>query len=291
MQKEKIEAIEQENKELKEANIKLNSIQKVQVKSRSVPLEIDKDDDDQQLSKDVMNDIHKDEPEKGKIKDDLCHLKSQNDELKAELVKMKKDEEKIKVQNLSISNFNSLPLSLQYLVSNYILKSLDNAAKQHISRLQNLIVYLIQFDDLAKTGIEIDSEESDFLTDINEKTFIRIPSEATEFLFKSNLLDSTDFIEILRHFSEISLELKYPSDTFQAIYDHLLNKYKISVLICGINETDEKFYCDENISFVRFDSSVRSIEGSNDGVCCEGSFEGCCSHVKRREQESLQRIY
>lgn len=101
---------------------------------------------------------------------------------------------------------------------------------------------------------------------------------------QKNQLNSTEFENHLSNFETVSLELKYPSSSFDEIYMQLLNlKKKIStqtrVIICasisGVSETDMKFQKDTNIEIIRLDKTVTKIAGGiqNNG----GSFSGCLS--------------
>lgn len=87
----------------------------------------------------------------------------------------------------------------------------------------------------------------ELLIDISENYFIRLHSDCTELLFKSGLLELSDFVEIVNDFPEFSFELKYPSENFDEIYECVLKiknaegkktNIQISVFVIGIFNVD-----------------------------------------------------
>lgn len=71
------------------------------------------------------------------------------------------------------------------------------------------------FDEIFKRLSFLNEEEKNeyFLDDVDVDEFV------SEVLFKTKSIDSIDFINILKNFSEIIFEIQYPSEIFINIYD------------------------------------------------------------------------
>lgn len=86
------------------------------------------------------------------------------------------------------------------------------------------MIYLLQFKKSEKSKfIRIIIDDEKCLLELNENCQIQLLDEMTEILFRNKSLDSSDFINIMKDFKEFSIEIKYPSKTFQIIYDSVLN--------------------------------------------------------------------
>ena len=115
----------------------------------------------------------------------------------------------------------------------------------------------------------------------NEKLFIS--SNMTEILFNIRFLNSSGFSSHINNYSEVQIEIKYPSTNFSNIYGIVKNlkqthsnKIKIHIFYTGTETTDKKFDQNTDINSVKFDSSVKRTpnDGSDDS---RGSFESCKS--------------
>lgn len=94
----------------------------------------------------------------------------------------------------------------------------------------------------------------------------------------NSLLNPKSFINNIKVFDNFPIEVKYLSNSFQSIYNQILelkknyfekkNNFQIGIFFSGVEKTDKNFNYDKNINFVRIDSSIREIENS---------FEGCTS--------------
>ncbi|KAK8890731.1 hypothetical protein M9Y10_035516 [Tritrichomonas musculus] len=98
---------------------------------------------------------------------------------------------------------------------------------------------------------------------------IYISSNATSLLHSKNKLDKeSDFSEYLKKFNEIIIEIKYPSDEFENIYNSVMklrDQFKnnrpimISILITEIPNVKNIFSKNNNVNYIKIDSSVQSI--------------------------------
>lgn len=86
------------------------------------------------------------------------------------------------------------------------------------------MIYLLQFKKSERSKfIRIIIDDEKCLLELNENCQIQLLDEMTEILFRNKSLDSSDFINSMKEFKEFSIEIKYPSKTFQIIYDSVLN--------------------------------------------------------------------
>lgn len=105
------------------------------------------------------------------------------------------------------------------------------------------------------------------ILELTEKCQSQIQFGLTEILFDNNVLESKKLINQINEFKDIFIEIKYPSKSFQSIYDILnkmksksslfdfsLKKVKIAIFISEILETDQKFNNNANIDYVRIDT-------------------------------------
>lgn len=128
-------------------------------------------------------------------------------------------------KGLTIGVFNTLPLkSQQYIISELLLHSSAAKTNDFLPKINNLMIYLLQFKKSEKSKfIRITIDDEKCLLELNENCQIQLLDEMTEILFRNKSLDSSDFINIMKEFKEFSIEIKYPSKTFQIIYDSVLN--------------------------------------------------------------------
>lgn len=108
---------------------------------------------------------------------------------------------------------------------------------------------------------------------------IGISSNMTEILFENQSFNSKEFKNHINDFSEFFIEICYPSNNFDNIYQNVLNikrihenKLKIGIFITGIEKTDQQFYKNNVISYVRLDSCIKNISVGGEN---KGSFFGC----------------
>ncbi|KAK8838662.1 hypothetical protein M9Y10_032699 [Tritrichomonas musculus] len=199
--------------------------------------------------------------------------------IKTKKVEFKKvDLKKVDVKTVKVKDFNESPLQTQQaIISKY--------ADLNLNDINNLISFLLQFDELKNQRcLEIssmnDNSDDELLKDVISKSLIVIQSKATEFLFKNKPFKYSEVVNILKNFEVFSIQINYPSPSFQVVYDNVIDFRKIetnrlhfiiTVFITGISETDQKFHNDKNVNFVIFDDSVSLIKGELN----HGSFEGC----------------
>ncbi|KAK8841226.1 hypothetical protein M9Y10_027426 [Tritrichomonas musculus] len=187
--------------------------------------------------------------------------------------------------NMSLDRFNQLPLKFQKSFISELIKKAPNKFDQGLELIKELLRYLLQFNpsinsihyfslSTNKTK-ENYTNANEWCQDINE---IHLLSAATEILYLNNSLDSSSFIDLIRQFSSVSIELKYPSENFKGTYDITsdikrlqVTKLKLAVSISGLSSTDEMFKKCKVINSVKLDSSVNAI-GKN-------SFRSCSSLV------------
>lgn len=232
------------------------------------------------------------ENENKELKDENIQLKIEIEQLKKEnkMLKNRKFENKASIsdsnikEDLEISEFNELPLKSKHSISEKVSLLYSDRINFLIRRVNDLIIYLEQFSDLTGPCFEIDGTCEERLSDINEERRIYIYHNVTSILFNYNSLNSTDFKNMMNEFGDFCIEIKYPSESFQEIYDCILkirnsypdkNKIKMAIFITGISETDQNFHGDKNISYITLDSTITKIKSDER----EGSFEGCISLV------------
>ncbi|KAK8898373.1 hypothetical protein M9Y10_000658 [Tritrichomonas musculus] len=95
---------------------------------------------------------------------------------------------------------------------------------------------------------------------------IKIENTETERLFKCKLFESPYFLNTLRSFEHVIIEIQYPSKLFDKIYEKV-SKMKqevkviiISVEICGQKTISSDFARYKSINIVRIDSATQKID-------------------------------
>lgn len=203
-----------------------------------------------------------------------------------------------------ISDFNLLPLKSQKLVSQKMLNSQNSKLIDFFTNLMDLIEYLLQFRQLKKQCLAIEKFDDDRLFDLNPTHCVEILFSSTEVLFNSNLLETPNFTKIMNEFTEFCFEIKYPSDSFKAVYNCLkkiknknTKKVSIAVFISGIEETDQQFQNDDKIKSIKIDGSSVSTsdeDGEELIIQCtsidERSFEGCSSLIEIEIPNTIKSI-
>lgn len=191
----------------------------------------------------------------------------------------KKETKKKKPKKIKVCDFNELSLKKQKssISDNKIDKKFENSYK--------LFSYLVKLKGISdkERYLEVVSEnQKENINDNSELKKLFISWKLTNILNENNSIDSK-LSELLRPFEEVTVEIKYPSSSYDQTYNSVLsnlkysnNKIKIAIFISGISRTDGKFFGNKNIDEVKFDTTVREIryEGAS------GAFQ-CCSNLKK----------
>lgn len=80
---------------------------------------------------------------------------------------------------------------------------------QYFTKINNFLIFLLKLDQLQEACIEITGNNEEILVNIYEERRILLYHSATEILFNFNILDSQEFLSLIKQFLEISIELKY----------------------------------------------------------------------------------
>lgn len=198
--------------------------------------------------------------------------------------------------NISVDRFNALPLRFQKsFVSEYI-KNAPQKFNGEMMLIKDLLDYLLKFHESINsihyfTITTNESKESykntnEWCQDISE---VHLLSASTEILYLNSSLDSSEFIELIKQFKSVSIEIKYPSENFSKTFkilsdikDSFIKDLKIAVSISGIATSDDTFRKNKDITSVKLDSTVLYI-GKN-------SFRDCSSLVFIKIPSSVQSI-
>ena len=204
-QQRKIEAIESENKKLKKAIKESKNSESPKKTSSYVSPKIDKKDDEavEKLRRDIehareMVKKHKETEKTSSRKDDR-------------LTQSSKD---IIIDDIKISKFNSLPLKSQQSISEKISKS-DCESSKFFNAINNLILYLLKIEHMPKLCFQICADSKLNLVHLNDKQRVHLDYDATEALYQSKSFNSSEFLSILNDIHLISIEMKYPSESFK----------------------------------------------------------------------------
>ena len=280
-----------ENERLKEENEnQLNEIQNLKKMNKELEAELKKQikkknkiiKENEQLN-DRNDQLEIENNEKNdrinRLLDNNKQLRVRNRELnnslkmKSKVIKEEEEEKETKstqknydnfIKVTTVSTFNSYPLIFQKLIAENLSKStLIDETNQYFSNLNDLIQYILQFDSIETPSIEIMTNKDCLIKDINEEYGILVHHEIIELLFQNEYLESPDFLRTLNAFDNICLEIKCPVDSFDAIYDKVLNIKKKSteknnVSISIYMNKGYHFNDDNNINYVKFDSSIES---------------------------------
>lgn len=208
---------------------------------------------------------------------------------------------------ITIDGFNNINLESQHLIISEIMKESRNSS--YLSNINDLIIYLLNFDRSmdASNGFfylqiptdRVEERMFNIKEGIKNINRVHILSNATELLYENNSLNSHEFIKLLNNFSEVSIQLKYPSEYFEPIYDIVLSlkkrqigKLKITIFIFGIGSIDEVFHNNQYITSVQMDFFIQQIGPRAFAKCSsltnvtlpssiisigDESFQGCSS--------------
>ena len=203
-----------------------------------------------------------------------------------------KEEMSSEINNsVSIEIFNKLPIEKQRKITSSIIES--ETFFESDNSLSNINEFLNYLHNSGCVGSEenyfkINEEDPTIgLEWINQNTTkITLSQEAISKIYEGKSIENKEISEKLNKFKTISIELKYPSETFEEVYKEVLELKKdnkevilINILINGLCNTDKKFRNNKNIHSVQFDNSVTGIYGERIGFKNSGggSFYGCSS--------------
>lgn len=219
---------------------------------------------------------------------------------KAEIKSSNSDEERIindfNDTKIDLDRFNKLPLRFQQAFVSEYLRQSPEEFNQDLMLIKDLLNYLLQFHEsinsihyIAVTTNKTKerySNANEWCQNINE---IQLLPAAAQILYLNNSLDKKEFIEIIKQFKNVSIEIKYPSENFTKIFriiTNIKNSYvdnlKITISLSNIAASDDTFRKNKDITSIKFDSTVLYI-GQN-------SFRDCSSLEKILISSSVQSI-
>lgn len=153
-------------------------------------------------------------------------LQKSNDSLKKQIIKLESNDSQITdvtelIDNIKVNEYNNLLLKLQQLISAAIISKFtdDDDMKIFFSELSDLSQYLLQFTNLKEACIEICDDPNEHLLKIKNTSMIRLRSCAAEVLFNTKFFESQIFFNIINVFPKFTIELKYPSESFNDMYN------------------------------------------------------------------------
>lgn len=168
---------------------------------------------------------------------------------------------------MTFKDFNSSSLeSQQFFISKLISNKSSN--EPILTKINNFLVYLSKFVKKASFSFfKIFKNDSDDDAEImiDEKIQICLLSKTTEVLFLNKVLQSTEFVNLMKQFQNLSIEMTYPSINFNQIYQiisaHKKNiSFEITIIITNISELDDSLSRKKDISNIIIDSSVKKIK-------------------------------
>lgn len=181
----------------------------------------------------------------------------------------KKNKKKIIKQKVKNRNSNSVELfnksslekkqlfSILSIIFNIIKKKPNCESIKILSDINDILLFLLRFSPK--------SDENYFQVSIEEGcknlSQIHLSHSAMKLLFSKISFESSEFCEKLLKFDYISIELKYPDESFDNIYSQILNlkRINISIFISRINETDMKFQRNKSINSVIIGPPVTKV--------------------------------
>ena len=185
-------------------------------------------------------------------------------------------------EKITVSEFNVLPLKSQLLISEKLSKSKNDESRTFFTKVNSLAVFIDKFKQLTTSCLEIKGhEEGEQLIKVKSGQCVQIAYNAIEMLYNCESFDISSMCGVLNEFDAISFELKYPSETFDSMYDFALKLWNSTIKKSSFNtglyitsdiKIDPHFFKSKNVSYVRLDNSV------NDRM----SFKQCTSIVQVR---------
>lgn len=185
---------------------------------------------------------------------------------------------------MTISIFNSLPLKMQQIVIADLLSYLTNEEIfLFFIKINNVLLFLLKYKQLEIERcfeIYVDEKRRELaLSKIVSEFPVMILHDASDVLFNTKEINSPEFINTIKDFRSVLIEMLYPSQNFDDKLEFALNTLKpqfergkifVGVFITGMTETDKNLH-NKKMAFVHFDKSITKISGGG----FYGSFEGC----------------
>lgn len=178
-------------------------------------------------------------------------------------------------------DFNKLPLKSQQSTADELSKASTGDMQTFYNNISRLLNYLDQTGKITESAVEIPGKDDEHFSNLTNDRRVQLNFKTTEIIYESKSIESSEFLDIAKSFTEFCFEVKYPSPNFDQIYDHLINlkkntepkeKISISIFISGIKETDQRFNKAKLISYVKLDTTVTEIKSTEDD---RGSFMNC----------------
>ena len=237
-----------------------------------------------QLKKIIDEEINPLKEENKNLKKHLIIVLKKQQNIKSEIkVTESKEDSKTKsfididINKITIKEFNSLPLKIQQTCISKILS--ENKYLKYFVAINDLLQYLLKFSPTDKSSyFRISANDDDLLFKMNENNMICLLSDALVLLFNNRQLStSSTFLNILRQFTIVSVEINYPmknTGSLLAIVStfKVSQKIEINVFITNTDKVDSFFQNKINIKSIFLDFSVTRIE--------EGAFIECsCEEI------------
>ncbi|KAK8834314.1 hypothetical protein M9Y10_000521 [Tritrichomonas musculus] len=251
------------------------------------------EDESEEESEDESEDKIKEESED---KPKLKVRQESEDESEGEIKnKVKEETGTVNTEIISVGKFNSLPLDQQEIVISNIIERMSNISSgREVNNIKNLLIYMLKFEfNKNNHYLSINSEDDeDSIDEIMREGFkISLSHAAIEMMNDKPTFEMKELNEYLRYFRKVSIELLYPSATFDKNYESILKlnneteeRIEVNIFIDGILKTDMKFRNDNKIQTVRLGQDVKEISGeeleSKTSIEGGGSFCGCSSLIQ-----------
>lgn len=161
--------------------------------------------------------------------------------------------------------FNKSSLEKQQSIIFNIIKKKPNCESIKIlSDINDILLFLLRFSPKSDENyFQVLSKNKKVSIEEGCKNFsqIHLSHSAMKLLFSKISFESSEFCEKLFKFDYISIELKYPDESFDNIYSQIenLKRINISIFISRINETDMKFQRNKSINSVIIGPPVTKV--------------------------------
>ncbi|KAK8867098.1 hypothetical protein M9Y10_010067 [Tritrichomonas musculus] len=117
----------------------------------------------------------------------------------------------------SIKDFNNLSIKAQHIIIN---KMVSTAKSQMFIDINNFLSFIIAYANKDEIqSFQIMSEHEPKITQVADNDGISVNSSLIQALYKSNILNSSDFKNHVSKFRKVVLNLRYPSPDFDHCYD------------------------------------------------------------------------